>query len=193
MTTMKLGIAGIALTISTAVLANNNVLTGRVPTTYVSIDGLDHIASGSGVAIGPHDVLTAEHVVDDCTAISVDDRDAYVLAHDEVNDLAVVRTKDQWATWALFSNDDRRVRAIPLSPSAFHWLAFWPIPPMSLSATSVRWRASRAIRATFRSPHPFNRATAAVRCLTPMAALLALSTVFWTTSRLAMATFNSRT
>jgi hypothetical protein len=108
MTTMKLGIAGIALTISTAVLANNNVLAGRVPTTYVSIDGLDHIASGSGVAIGPHDVLTAEHVVDDCTAISVDDRDAYVLAHDEVNDLAVVRTKDQWATWALFSNDPSR-------------------------------------------------------------------------------------
>ena len=29
----------------------------------------------------------------------------HVQAHDETNDLAVVHTKDAWATWALFSSD----------------------------------------------------------------------------------------
>jgi S1-C subfamily serine protease len=43
--------------------------------------------------------------VDGCTAINVLNRDAYVQAHDETNDLAVVHTRDSWATWALFSNE----------------------------------------------------------------------------------------
>ena len=64
MTTMKLGIAGIALVISSAALAD-------VPTSYVSTDHLDNIGGGSGVVIGPHEVLTNNHVVDGCTAINV--------------------------------------------------------------------------------------------------------------------------
>jgi hypothetical protein len=97
----KLSIAGIALTISTAALAG-------VPTSYVSTDHLDNIGIGSGVVIGPHEVLTDNHVVDGCTAINVFNRDAYVQAHDETNDLAVVHTRDVWATWALFSSDTVR-------------------------------------------------------------------------------------
>jgi S1-C subfamily serine protease len=46
--------------------------------------------------------------VDGCTAINVFGHDAYVTAHDESNDLAVVHTKDQRATWALFSNEPVR-------------------------------------------------------------------------------------
>src|SRR5215471_18838798 len=76
-----------------------------VPTTYASKDHLDIIASGSGVVIGPHEVLTANHVADGCIAINVFGKDAYVVAHDETNDLAVLHTKDQRATWALFSNE----------------------------------------------------------------------------------------
>jgi S1-C subfamily serine protease len=99
--TTELGIAAIALVISSAVMAD-------VPTSYVSRDHLDNIGGGSGVVIGPHEVLTDNHVVDGCTAINVFSRDAYVQAHDETNDLAVVHTRDLWATWALFSNETVR-------------------------------------------------------------------------------------
>jgi hypothetical protein len=80
-------------------------LAGNVPTTYVNKDRLDRLGGGSGVVIASHEVLTANHVVDGCTAINVFGHDAYVAAHDEGNDLAVVHTKDQWATWGLFSNE----------------------------------------------------------------------------------------
>ena len=92
-------LAGIALAISGPAFA------GSVPTTYASKTELDDLGSGSGVVVGPHEVLTASHVVDGCTAINVLGRDAYVAANDEGNDLAVVHTKDQWATWAIFSNE----------------------------------------------------------------------------------------
>jgi hypothetical protein len=97
--TTTLGIAAIALATSTAAWA------GNVPASYVSTDHLDIISSGSGIVIGPHEVLTVNHAVDGCTAVNVFNHDAYVQAHDESNDLAVVHTKDTWATWALFSND----------------------------------------------------------------------------------------
>jgi hypothetical protein len=99
MNALKFGIASVVLAIGSAALA------GNVPTSYVNTDHLDVIANGSGVVIGPHEVLTANHVADDCRAITVFGHDAYVRAHDEANDLAVVHTKDQWATWALFSNE----------------------------------------------------------------------------------------
>jgi hypothetical protein len=92
------------LIIGMAVLACASPALADVPTTYASKDHLDIISSGSGVVIGPHEVLTANHVADSCRAINVFGKDAYVAAHDETNDLAVVHTKDQWATWALFSN-----------------------------------------------------------------------------------------
>jgi hypothetical protein len=91
-------LAGIALAVSGSAFA------GYVPSNYVSTNGLDNLGGGSGVVIGPHEVLTANHVVNDCVAINVADRDAYVIAHDEGNDLAVIHTKDTWATWASFSN-----------------------------------------------------------------------------------------
>jgi S1-C subfamily serine protease len=81
---------------------------GSVPTTYASRTGFDDLGTGSGVIIGPHEVLTAHHVIDGCTAINVFGRDAYVDAYDQTNDLAIVHTKDTWASWAQFSNEPVR-------------------------------------------------------------------------------------
>jgi hypothetical protein len=95
-------LAGIALSLSASAFA------GYVPRDYASTNGLDAVSSGSGTVIGPHEVLTANHVVDDCLAIEVANRDAYVLARDEGNDLAVIHTRETWASWALFSSEPVR-------------------------------------------------------------------------------------
>jgi hypothetical protein len=56
-------------------------------------------STGSGVVVGPHEVLTAAHVVKGCTPditvrSSLTFSTGYVVARDETNDLAVVHTKN---------------------------------------------------------------------------------------------------
>jgi S1-C subfamily serine protease len=168
--TMKLGIAGIALVISTAASA------GNLPTSYVNTDHLDIIAAGSGVIIGPHEVLTANHVVDDCTAITVLNHDAYVRVHDETNDLAVVNTRDTWATWALFSNEP--VHAGDQVVAMGYPLADILASTASVSVGNVSALAGPTMtRGFFNSPRPFNPATAVAHCSIAMAASSALPRV----------------
>jgi hypothetical protein len=47
-----------------AIVACASPALADVPTRYVSTDHLNNIGGGSGVVIGPHEVLTNNHVVD---------------------------------------------------------------------------------------------------------------------------------
>ena|SRR5215469_3710927 len=64
---------------------------------------------GSGVVIGPHEILTAAHVVKDCTTVRVFERSADVIAKDVTNDVAVVHTNDEWDHAVLFRNGQIRI------------------------------------------------------------------------------------
>jgi S1-C subfamily serine protease len=51
------------------------------------------LSSGSGVVVGAHgEVLTNAHVVENCTKITVRSSSASIVARDEKNDLALVRS-----------------------------------------------------------------------------------------------------
>src|SRR5438270_1462479 len=102
----------------------------------------EDISSGSGVAVGDRgEVLTNAHVVDACAQIIVrsppgDSATAQLIARDEKNDLAVVRTRPL-SSVATF-RDGKPVRAgdaiVVLdirSPD------FWPQQPISQSVMLV--------------------------------------------------------
>jgi hypothetical protein len=62
---------------------------------------------GSGVAIYPHYILTANHVIDGCAEVSVSNFGATITARDAKNDLAVLYV--QWAernNYVLMRNDN---------------------------------------------------------------------------------------
>jgi trypsin-like peptidase len=65
------------------------------------------VSSGSGIVIGNNDILTNYHVVDRCANISIqtasDDAESAVLvARDQENDLAIVRTKTSSKSFVRF-------------------------------------------------------------------------------------------
>jgi hypothetical protein len=77
----------------------------------VNVGRAADISVGSGVVIGAHgEVLTNAHVVKDCTKITVRGSSASIIARDEKNDLAAVRSDLPSSPVAIF-RDGRPVRA----------------------------------------------------------------------------------
>lgn len=111
--------AGGVRAVKTAVLAAGALL-AALSTTPAWSNEL--IANGSGVIIGPHQILTANHVIDGCTAVSTQGGTATVVARDAKIDLAVLSVSAEMSafnivalhTGAFGLGDDVIVTGYPL-------------------------------------------------------------------------------
>jgi Trypsin-like peptidase domain len=66
------------------------VLLFFVMATNAHAESNEPTSGGSGVVIGPHEILTANHVIDGCSSIRLDNGSATVIARDVKRDVAVL-------------------------------------------------------------------------------------------------------